>query len=237
MPTNIKFLEKREVAVGTMAFYFAKPDGFSFKAGQNMDLTLINPAEMDPEGPKRTFSFITAPHEENLGFATRMRETAFKRTLKKFEPGMEISMEGPFGDMSLHNDSAKPAVFLAGGIGITPFFSMIKHAAKEKLPHKIFLFYSNRKPEDAAFLKELKDLQNQNPSFKLIATMTDADIPGWDGEKGYVTKEMVLKYVPNLLSAIGYLAGPATMVGAMRKLLNEAGLNDDYIRSEEFVGY
>jgi ferredoxin-NADP reductase len=141
--------------------------------------------------------------------------------------------------MTLHNDTAKPAVILAGGIGITPFYSMAKHAAKEKLPHKILLFYSNRRPEDAAFLKELQQLAEENPNFTLVPTMTDMgnSAAAWSGETGYITKEMVLAHAPELVAAISYMAGPAKMVAAMRALLNGAGVNDDYIRSEEFTGY
>src|SRR5256885_16726580 len=73
-----------------------------------------------------------------------------------------------------HEDAARPAVFLAGGIGVTPFLSMARHAAKEKRPHRILLFYSNRRPEDAAFLEELKRLEQANPPYRLIATMTEA---------------------------------------------------------------
>src|SRR5258708_14324050 len=107
-----------------------------------------------------------------MEIAPRMRDTAFKRVLKPMPPGTPITIDGPMGSMTLQNDSSRPAVFLAGGIGITPFISMARRAAHEKLPHKIFLFYSNHKPADAPFLRELTDLQNENHNYKLIATMT-----------------------------------------------------------------
>lgn len=239
MKYKVKLVKKEEVAEGTMAFFWEKPQGFEFKSGQTMDITLINPAETDAEGNSRTFSIIQAPYEDTLGNATRMRDTAFKRVLKNMEPGTEVELEGPFGSFTLHNDTSKAAVILAGGIGITPFYSIAKNAAHGKLPHKIYLFYSNRRPEDAAFLSELLELEKQNPNFKLIATMTDIDKSqqAWNGETGYITKEMITKYVPDLPKAISYLAGPATMVGAMHKLLNDAGVDDDNIKMEEFAGY
>lgn len=230
---------KEPVAEGTMAFYFSKPAGFEYKSGQSIDLYEKNPPETDAEGNKRAFSLTSAPHEDFLSITTRMRDTAFKRVLKVMSEGTELELDGPFGEMVLHNDISKPAVILAGGIGITPFYSMAKDAAERKLPHKIFLFYSNRRPEDTAFLKELKELERLNPNFKLIATMTEMEKSSelWEGETGYITKDMVLKYVPEAEAAIGYMAGPPAMVAAMRKLLNEVGVNDDYIRSEEFTGY
>jgi ferredoxin-NADP reductase len=228
-----------DVAEGTMAFHFEKPAGFAFKAGQNADWTLINPPETDAESNKRTFSFVTSPEYEVIGFASRMRDTAFKRNLKNMSEGTEIELDGPYGDMFLHSDTTKPAIFLAGGIGITPFMSMSWDAAEKKLPHKICLFYSNRRPEDAPFLKELEDIEKENPNFKLVATMTDIanSKQSWAGETGYITKEMISKYVPDFMHAIFYLAGPPVMVAAMRKMINDAGILDDYIKAEDFAGY
>lgn len=236
---SVKLLKREEVAEGTISFFFEKPAGFTQKAGQYIDMTLINPSETDAEGNTRAFSLVSAPHEPDLQIATRMRNTAFKRILKSMPIGEEVSIDGPMGSFVLHNDTAKPAVFLAGGIGITPFVSMIRHAAKEKLPHKIFLFYSNRRPEDAAFLEELEEMEKINSNYKFIGTMTDMDnsIKSWKGETGYITKEMVMKYIPDLLTPIYFVAGPPQMVTAMRQLLNGMGVNDDNIRSEEFAGY
>jgi len=240
MAYTIKLLKKEMVAQGTMAFRFQKPVGFEYKAGQSMDLTLINPPKTDAEGNTRAFSYASAPSDDYLMVATRMRQTAFKDVLKELPEGAELSFEGPFGSMTLHNDIAKPAVLLAGGIGITPFHSMVKQAGHDHLPHKLFLFYSNRKPEDAVFLEELQKLQDANPNYKLIATMTDLanSTQKWSGETGYINKEMLNKYLGEDLSTpIYYLAGPPQMVAALKKMLNESGVNDDYIRFEEFSGY
>ena len=236
---KVKLISKEEIAVGTMAFKFEKPTGFIFKAGQTLDWTLINPAYTDAEGNTRTFSIIASSEENYLGFATRMRDTAFKRTLRMLTAGSEIEFEGPFGSFNLHNDSMKPAVMLAGGIGITPFFSMIKDATSRKLDHHIFLFYSNRKPEDTAFNQELMDLDSQNPNFKLIETMTETEksAQAWQGETGYITKDMIGKYIPDLNNVIFYLAGPPSMVLALNEMLQKAGINTDNIKFEEFSGY
>src|SRR5438128_6003119 len=115
---------KTEVARGTMAFYFDRPTGFHFEAGQFVDLTLIKPRETDDEGNTRSFSIASAPYEDDLMIATRLRDTAFKRVLKNFVVGSEIQIDGPFGSLVLHKDSARPAVLLTGGIGITPFRSI-----------------------------------------------------------------------------------------------------------------
>jgi len=240
MPIYKTRLQRREeIAGGTMAFHLEKPGGFAFKAGQFGDFTLINPVETDAEGNTRGFSLASAPCEGDLMFATRMRDTAFKRVLKTMATGTEVSLDAPYGSFTLHNNSRIPAVFLTGGIGVTPVRSIVLQAAQDSLPHKIFLFDSNRRPEDAAFLDELIEAQEKNPNYTFVGTMTEMEKSDrkWDGETGYITKAMLEKHVGDLKLPIYYLAGPALMVTAMRKTLNSAGVDDDNIRTEEFSGY
>jgi ferredoxin-NADP reductase len=234
-----KLKSREEVAEGTMAFHFEKPAGWTFKAGQFIDITLLEPPETDAEGNTRGFSIASAPQEETIMVATRLRDTAFKRVLKTVPLGTAVKIEGPFGNLTLHNNAARPAVMLAGGIGITPFRSILFRAAKENLPHRIFLFYSNHRPEDAPFLEALQKLQKENPNYKLIATMTDMEKSKqpWDGETGPVNKEMLERYLQRAGSPIYYVAGPAGMVKGLHTMLNQAGVDDDDIRTEEFVGY
>jgi ferredoxin-NADP reductase len=236
---NVKLIKKETVAEGTMAFHFAKPDGLEFKAGQFADYTLINPAKTDDEGNTRGFSLVQAPFEGDLVVATRMRDTAFKQTLKDLPLGTEVKFDGPYGDFTLHNNTEKPAVFLIGGIGITPVRSILAQASHDKLPHKLYLFYSNRRPEDTAFLSDLQEFARQNPNFSFIPTMTDMtnSQQPWTGETGFISGDMIKKYVPDLTTPRFYLAGPATMVAAMRKVLTEAQVDEDNIKTEEFSGY
>ena len=230
---------KEEIADGTMAFHFEKPGGFVFKAGQFGDFTLINPRETDAEGNIRGFSLASAPYEADLMIATRMRDTAFKRVLRTLEIGTEVSLDAPYGSFTLHNNPRTAAVFLTGGIGVTPVRSIVLQAAHDNLPHKIFLFDSNRRPEDAAFLNQLMEAQEKNPNYTFVGTMTEMEKSRqkWNSETGYITKPMLVKYIGDLTLPIYYLAGPAAMVTAMRKTLNEAGVDDDNIRTEEFSGY
>ena len=234
-----KLQRKEEVANGTMAFHFEKPAGLTFKAGQFGDFTLINPVETDTEGNTRGFSLASAPYEGDLMFATRMRDTAFKRVLRTMEIETEVSLDAPYGSFTLHNNARIPAVFLTGGIGVTPVRSIILQATHDNLPHNIFLFDSNRRPEDAAFLNQLMDAQKKNQNYTFVGTMTEMEKSSWrwDSETGYITKAMLVKYIRDLTLPIYYLAGPAAMVTAMRKTLNEAGVDDDNIRTEEFSGY
>ncbi len=236
---KIALVSKETVADGTMLFRFTKPADFKFQAGQTIDMTLVEPKETDTEGNSRTFSIVSSPEEDSLAIATRMRDTAFKRTLRDMTAGTEVLMDGPIGSFTLHENTKRPAVFLSGGIGITPFRAIIKDATERALPHKMMLFYSNRRPEDAAFLKELQHLVEQNPHFTLIATMTDMEksaLP-WRGECGYINWAMFEKYIPADSQSIYYIAGPQNMVTAMRTLLSENKVSGDDIRFEEFSGY
>jgi ferredoxin-NADP reductase len=117
--------------------------------------------------------------------------------------------------------------------------SIVLQAAHDKLPHKIFLFDSNRRPEDAPFLGQLMDAQQKNPNYTFVGTMTEIEKSSqkWVGETGYISKSMLIEYIGDLALPIYYIAGPAAMVTAMRKTLNDAGVDDDNIRTEEFSGY
>src|ERR1035437_6393033 len=237
--TLSKLVSRHEVAERTTAFRFEKPSNWIFQAGQFLDMSLLDPSETDTEGNTRTFSIASAPHEESLMVATRMRDTAFKRVLETMPLGSAVKLDGPSGDLTLHNDVKRTAVFLAGGIGITPFRSIVFRAAKEKLPHRIFLFYSNRRPEDAPFLDELQALERENPNYRLIASMTGMakSHRPWHGEVGLIDREMLLRYLKDAVSPIYYLAGPPEMVKGLHTMINEAGVDDDNIRAEEFAGY
>lgn len=240
MESNIVALKNRkEVAERTMVFHFEKPTGFHFKAGQALAATLVNPTETDPEGNSRAFSIVSPPFAEDLVIATRMRDTPFKRFLKVAPLGTLVKIDGPSGSFTLHNNVTKPGVFLAGGIGITPFVSILRQATRDKLPHKLYLFYSNRRPEDAAFLEDLETLQGQNPRFRMVATMTQMQKSNhkWKGETAVIRQGMLTKHIPNLQGPIYYVAGPPAMVAAMRQMLAGAGVDEDDIRTEEFAGY
>ncbi len=189
---KVKLKSKKEVASGTMEFRFDKPAGFIYKAGQFGDYTLINPSDTDAEGNVRGFSLASAPFEDDIMFTTRMRDTAFKRNMKKMDIGTKVTFDAPYGSFTLQNNTKIPAVFLSGGIGITPVKSIILQATHDKTAHKIFLFYTNKTPKDAAYLDELTEAQNTNANYKFIASMTDVEgSKDWKGETGFFTKEML----------------------------------------------
>ncbi len=240
MPSYETALKRRErLAEGTMAFHLEKPAGFTFKPGQSVNLELIDPPA-EANSSRRTFSLVSAPFENELAIATRMRDgSAYKRALEALPLDSKIRLKGPLGVMTLHEDRARPAVFIAGGIGITPFMSMLRQAAHDRLGQRLLLLYSNRRPEDAAFLAELQELERRNARFDLHATMTDMgnSARAWNGARGMIDEETVKRFVGDAVAPVYYLAGPPTMVNAMSGVLRHAGVRDEDVNSEEFYGY
>ena len=240
MGTCKAILKRRDsLCNGTTGLCFEKPDGFKFKPGQFANFTLDATIATDADGNTRALSIASAPHEKDLMVAMRMRDTGFKRVVSALPIGAPFFLEGPFGDLTLHRDTARPAVFLAGGIGITPFRSMIRHTAEVGSQHKIFLFYSNRRLGEAAFLDELQEIHELNRGFKFIPTITHSGgIPHhWRGELGHITEPILRSWIPDFQDPIFYVAGPPGMVDGMREMLGVAGVPDDNIRAEEFAGY
>ena len=239
MALTIKLKSRDEVAAGTTAFHFEKPPHFTFAPGQAGDFSLTNPPQTDKEGDKRSFSLASAPYESDLIVATRMRDTAFKRSLETIPLGTEFVLDAPWGELTLHEDTSIPAVFLTGGIGITPVRSIVLQATRDKLNQKLVLFYANRRPEDAAFLDELKQAEKENPNFTLVATMTKmaGSSRPWQGETGLIDQAMLTRHLKDITVPIYYISGPPEMVDAMQKMLSSAGVKSGNVRAEEFSGY
>jgi ferredoxin-NADP reductase len=171
-----------------------------------------------------------------LGLATRVRDSAFKRSLAELAVGAEVDVEQPKGEFVLPQETDCPYVFIAGGIGITVFRCMLRFIAEEGLAHRVTLVYSNRDRESAAFLEELEELERANPNVRLVLTMTDD--PGWDGETRRVDANVLRDHLEEDLDAYTYLvAGPPQMVEAMVETLGNAGISEEQIRPESFSGY
>ena len=139
MSVHATILRARQtVAQGTAAFHLDKPAGLRFVPGQAIDVVLPPGAAGDePQNQRHTFSLVSAPFEDELAVATRMRDSAFKRALGA--PGAGLSFEGPTGSLCLHEERQGPAVLIAGGIGITPFMSMLRQAAHDYLARRLVL--------------------------------------------------------------------------------------------------
>ena len=238
-PTFEAALVGRElVAERTMAFRFAKPADWTYRAGQFVDVTLLDPPETDAEGNTRGFSISSAPSEGLIMITTRLRDTAFKRVLQAMPLGTPVKVEGPFGDLRLHH-ADRPAVVLTGGIGITPFRSiLLETIGAGGLPYPVVVLYANRRPQDAAFLDELRALAEQDANLRFVPTMSGLSASDtWEGERGHIDASMLSRHLDDVTNAIYYLTGPPGMVHGLQTMLIDAGVNEDDIRTEEFTGY
>ncbi len=224
------------VARDTVGVHFRKPDGFLFKPGQTVTLTL--PAKT-PDSPalKHTFSLVSAPHEEDLSIATRNRKSPFKQALTRLQPDDPLSFSGPYGRFALPEQTGRPLVLIAGGIGITPYMSMLRDATHRGSTQKFLLLYSNHAPEQAAFLAELQELARLNPYFRLQATMTSDATQGWAGLRGRIDAAMLRQALQGLSEPLCYVTGTSAMVESISDLLDQIGIGDADVRSEGFPGY
>jgi ferredoxin-NADP reductase len=236
MQARIK--EKREVAKQTLLVTFdLLGREIDFEPGQYFFVTLPDIGHQDERGLRRHITVVTSPNERGvLGLCTRLRDTAFKRTLAELDVGAEVEVEEPKGEFVLPKETDQPYVFIAGGIGITVFRSMLHYIAEERLPHRVTLVYSNRDQESAAFLDELTDLERANPNMRVVLTMTDD--PAWKGETRRIDADLLRDHLDGELDSFTYLvAGPPAMVEAMEKMLTDAGVPEERIRPERFSGY
>ncbi len=235
---NARLVGRRMVALRTIAFNVEPAEALTFKAGQTCDLMIPNPAHTDDLGSTRTFSVACAPGVTPLLFATRLTDSAFKRTIAEAPLGSPLDLDGPYGSFTLHHNAARPAVLLAGGIGITPFRSIIEDATRRKLPHHITLLFSNTSASAAPFLDDLQAFARENPNFTLAPTITDA-APGepWTFETGRIDAAFLEARVSDPADAVFYIAGPAGFVAAMAAMATEIGADPDSVKTEEFPGY
>lgn len=234
-----KLIDRQTVAEGTMAFRMEKPANFSFRPGQTVDVTLPTLKEDVAGGNIHTFSLADDPDASGLLVATRMRGSAFKNEFARMPIGGAVELAGPSGDFTLPNRDTRTIVILAGGIGVTPFRSMARHAAHHKLGHRIIMFYGNRRPEDAAFLDDLLALQKENPRFTCVPVMSEMEKSSrpWNGARGFIDGKLMAEHLKDAHEPLYFIAGPPGMVAALRQTLHGAGVDDDDIRTEEFSGY
>lgn len=235
---DAKIKEKREVAKGTLLVTFdLLGEEVDFTAGQYFWVTLLDPPYDDEKGPRRHISVVTSPNERGvLGLCTRIRDTAFKRSLAELPVGTNVDVEQPKGSFLLPTETDRPYVFVAGGIGITVFRSMLLYITEEGLPHRVTLVYSNRDSESTAFLDELQELAERNENVGLVLTMTDDD--GWDGETRRIDADMLRDVLDGDLNDYIYLvAGPPPMTQAVVEKLKEAGIPEERVSADSFSGY
>jgi ferredoxin-NADP reductase len=230
--------EKDEVAERTVKVVFdLGGEHFDYRPGQYFWVELPNRGYDDERGLRRHISIVTSPTEHGvIGFATRLRDSAFKKTLAEMEVGDEADVEEPKGTFMLPDETDRPYVFVAGGIGITVFRSMLRYMADMQLPYRVTLLYSNRNRAAAAFLDELEEIRSGLPGLEIVLTMTDE--PDWGGETRHIDDRLLHDYLGDDVSGYTFLvAGPPAMVEGVSEQIRAAGVADDHVIAAKFAGY
>lgn len=236
---QLTLVDRQRIARDTVAFWFdTNHSGFEYRAGQHVNFAFSQPYPGIEMNDSRTFSLASAPLDKGpVMIAMRIRGTAFKKALQSAPLGTQFTVSRPRGSFTLHRDITRTAVFIAGGIGIAPIRGILQQATLGRLPHRSYLFYSNREAEDAAFLEEIEEMAVQNPNLTHIPTLTGHKTVAWPYERGHINCEMLKRYVLWLNGPIYYVAGPSGMVGGITEMLASSGINDDDVRTEEFGDY
>lgn len=224
------------------------PSLFEYTAGQYAYFNLDD-VHGDPNDSTRHFTISSSPAENFIMLSTKIRDSPYKQRLSNLEEGDKIDVSAPEGEFILPTDYSKPLIFLSGGIGVTPFRSMLNYATEKQLPLKIIMFDSNKNQQNILFKKEFDDWTALNENMKIVYTLSDDKSEGnnnfgteeeWNGEKGRIDKKMILKHVDTntLNDAIFYICGPPDMLKSMQSLLEkELEIPKDRIKIEEFTGY
>jgi len=208
-----------------------KPAGFSFRPTQFTFLSLHTSEGLDV----RPMSLATSPTRPNLEYGVSVGESPFKRAFASLRPGDRVVVQGPFGRFVLRED--RPAVLLAGGIGITPLKGMAEYASDKGLPIQVRLVYSNRSADDVAYLAELEELERRNPRFRVFHTLTGDDVKGWEGSVGRIGPELLRNATEGLEPPVYYVCGKPGMVADMATVLIESGVPQTDVMVEVFRGY
>lgn len=252
MEFKIKLLDKRQEARDTKTFIFERPKNFLYLAGQYVYLTLPKLDQPDERGDTRHFTLSSSPTELDLAITVRMRaESGYKGTLDSYLAGTAISMRGPNGFFTLDNEKTTiQQIMIAGGIGVTPFRSIIKYIADKKLSVPVCLLCSNSIPEEVVFGKELDRIAEERRNIKVIYTVTHPEESRieWGGLAGRIDKKMLTKMINRFVAGaingrgkmenlVFWLCGPPSMVVSLEEVLAQMGVSQSRIKTEKFTGY
>jgi ferredoxin-NADP reductase len=232
---EVRFIQKVHEAENASSFLFEPDIAINYQAGQYLRYTLPH-ADADNRGIARSFTLASFPAESTIRVTTRLSQpsSSFKRALARLEPGAMLHVSGPFGRFA-YAETHQPAVFIAGGIGITPFRSIVGDLASRKFRAPIVLLYSNR-TSDIPFRAFFEALAPDWPELRLVYTLTQPD-SAWRGPTGRIDGAFIKQYVSDLAQPVFFVSGPTALVAAMRTTLSEIGVDATRVKHEAFPGY
>jgi len=234
----LKLKEKVQIAPDIFDFVFEPVRKFAFAPGQYMEWTLGHEYP-DSRGNRRYFTLASSPNESNLRLGVKFydQSSSYKRSMLAMEKDSEIVAGQLAGDFVLPRGINQKCVFIAGGIGVTPFRSMIQHLLDINQRRNITLFYINRLENEIVY-KDVLVKARQKLGIKTIYTLTDTSqiSPNWKGKVGYMDKQMLRENVPDYKKCVFYISGPNAMVTSVCEMLIDAGVSRDHIKTDFFPG-
>jgi ferredoxin-NADP reductase len=235
MTNRLRFVGKHRETESIVSFLFEPESTLDFQAGQYLSYTLPHP-HPDARGAARSFTIASAPSEPLLRLTTRFSTlpSTFKQALGSMASGTVVEASGPHGQF-VYTDTNAPTVLIAGGIGITPFRSILSDLAARQPRARTTLLYSNARP-DIAFRAYFDGLVPDWPALHVVYTVTRAS-PEWQGPTGRIDAEFIKHHVPDLSGHVYFVCGPTALVDSMRLTLAEIGVDASRIKHEGFPGY
>lgn len=237
MNYKIELIDKHQIGEGAYTWKFNRPADFNFEAGQYAEFKL-DKLTTDQEGNSRCFSLASTPDDDFIIIATNYTATPFKQALRDLDFNQEVSMTGPFGDFRLHSDPNVPAVLLAGGIGITPYLSMVRAAYHQNERRQIYLIHSMVSTETMPFAEVFEQLSDLYKGyFHYIPTITGSFDDSWQGYHQRIDFNLLETTAGDLINSKFYITGSERFVEGMKQLLTSNEIYPDAIRTESFPGY
>jgi ferredoxin-NADP reductase len=224
MKLTLQTIQQEASDIFSFVFEPARP--LRWKAGQYLHYILKHP-KPDDRGVERYFSIASAPCEKHIMLTTRFssKGSSFKKALKKLKPGEAIETREKGGNFVLDR-RRKMFVFIAGGIGITPFRAILLDMARERKPLNVQLLYANQ-DNDFAYRKELEALKKRHPEFRI----------DYIASPNRIDEKTLPQLVPDMDSPTFYVSGPEPMVKALDKILRKLGVPKKQVKNDFFPGY
>jgi len=228
---TVKVIDLIQITPTAKTLRMEIPQDFTFKPGQWGYFSV----EGNRGRVSRSLSFSSSPTEPHLEFTKRISDSDFCKILELLKKDDEVFFQGPMGNM-VYEGGLEKVTFLAGGIGITPIRSILKHAVDNNLEGEKFLVYGNLNVEETAFADEIKQWEKEDSSLKVINVLQDP-VEGWSGFTGFIDSHIIEASIPDLPAQTFYVSGPPAMVKAVAMYLDELGIHHDRVYKEELEGY
>lgn len=224
---KLKLKEKKQETPDVISFIFTPSDPFTFQPGQYLHYVLHH-RPTDERGSDRWFTVSAAPFEEHAMITTRFsgeKGSSFKKTLHDLKIGDEIEIATVEGDFIVE-DAAADHVFIAGGIGVTPFRSILKQLDHDKRPINVVLLYANR-DQNIVFKEEFEEIAASHSNFKIHYIFSPE----------HVDEKKIRELIPDITKPIFYVSGPEPMVENLGNTLKAMGISENHLKQDWFPGY